>query len=279
MIEKSFSYEYINDYLYSIIRADKARDEKVFIYCSGVSISRFVPLTAGKHGQASNPAFRGLQLTNHDVTSMVLGNKGIVKIIKGDYCSDFVPALDMCYAESLLLENISESFAQEVVGFSVMTLLKKIMKVCLPNIDLPGELPLPKELQTFIDLLSKQYGNVRSNANMKEVGILKKHYLRYDLDGQYRITCSSCLNDNVVSSDSTGHRCTNCGHNIVIERYFAVTTPIRGNRVSSAMVKDNNGPRVVCGRCGLIIYVKCEGEESVYCIDCGIQIDYSNYVT
>ncbi len=272
-------FEYINDFLYSVIKPDETRGDSTFLFCSGVNISRFIPLTSGKHGQASNPAFRGLQLTNHEVTALARNNGADVKILKAGDCSGLSPTSQAWSTESLLLQNISESFAGQLVIFSVTTLLKKIMSVCLPDIEPPKEFLPPKELQSFIESLCEQHGSHRETRNKSEVGILKKNYIKYCLDGRYRILCSNCSANNEITPDSTHGTCANCSNEIIIHRYPLAITPIRGNSVTSAVVKDNEGMRVVCGSCGLTIYVKCEGEESVTCIECGIEIEYNSYVT
>ncbi len=65
MIDKS--YEYKNDFLYFVIRPEESRGETILIYCSGVNVSLFYPVTKGRHGRGSHPAMRGLQLVNHGV--------------------------------------------------------------------------------------------------------------------------------------------------------------------------------------------------------------------
>ncbi|MCG6551506.1 MAG: hypothetical protein L7F77_04200 [Candidatus Magnetominusculus sp. LBB02] len=101
--------------------------------------------------------------------------------------------------------------------------------------------------------------------------------LRYGLDDNYHTRCSNCFTDNIISFEADDHHCGHCGHPLEIRRYPISIIPIRGNSVTSAVIRDNGGLRVVCGSCGLIIYVRCEGEQFISCIDCGIQIVYSSY--
>jgi hypothetical protein len=56
------TYDYINGFMYFVIRPDKSRGDGTFIYCSGVNLFRFLLITKGRHGLGSNPAMRGLQL-------------------------------------------------------------------------------------------------------------------------------------------------------------------------------------------------------------------------
>ncbi|MBF0344312.1 MAG: hypothetical protein HQL06_08785 [Nitrospirae bacterium] len=106
---------------------------------------------------------------------------------------------------------------------------------------------------------------------------IDKYCLRYGLDDNYHTLCQNCLTDNVIPSDAKEHNCKQCGQSMDIRRYPTSVVAIRGDHVTSAVTKDQVGLRVVCGSCGLIIYVKCEGEDGINCIDCWIRIDYSSY--
>ncbi|MBF0606782.1 MAG: hypothetical protein SFH39_13565 [Candidatus Magnetobacterium sp. LHC-1] len=106
---------------------------------------------------------------------------------------------------------------------------------------------------------------------------IDKYCLRYGLDDNYHTLCSNCLTNNSISIESHHNQCTHCGQTLDIRRYPISVIAIRGNNVTSAVIRDQDGLRVVCGNCGLIIYVKCEGEDFTQCIDCGMQIDYSSY--
>lgn len=106
---------------------------------------------------------------------------------------------------------------------------------------------------------------------------IDKYCLRYGLDNNYHTLCSKCMTDNVISFDVQDNKCGSCGALLEIRRYPASVIPIRGHQISSNVIRDAGGKRVVCGSCGLVIYVKCEGEEFIQCIDCGIQIDYSSF--
>ncbi len=112
-----------------------------------------------------------------------------------------------------------------------------------------------------------------------EAMIIDENCIRYGLDGEYHVICNYCGTDNMVSSGAHTHNCTSCNQEFAIYRYPIGIIAIRGNEVSSAVTRDVMGYRVVCGQCGLIMYVKCEGEDSVTCVDCGIKIDYSSYPT
>src|SRR5208337_5090388 len=77
------SHSYINDFLFFVIKPDQSRSDGSYIYCSGADLFRFLPITKGRHGQASNPAMRGLQLANMGVRDLALSNGVTIKPAKG----------------------------------------------------------------------------------------------------------------------------------------------------------------------------------------------------
>ncbi len=150
--------EYINEFLYFVIRPDEKRGEGVLIYCSGVNIFRFLPLTRGRHGQDANPAFRGLQILNHGLRTLVLSKGATPKTIRGTDCAGIAPTQDHWYTELLLIENAPESLPDEIINYCPMNFLKKIFNACMFEVKLPEKMPEPFELQTFIESLCVKYG-------------------------------------------------------------------------------------------------------------------------
>jgi hypothetical protein len=150
------SYEYINDFLYFVIRADEGKDRGALICCSGVNIVRFSPITKGRHGIGSNPALRGLQLVNLGVRAMALEKGATPRALRGKDCEGIAPTSDTWYTELLLIENASGSFPDEMIDYCVMNLLRKIFKACMLEVQLPGKLPAPGELQLFIEDLVRE---------------------------------------------------------------------------------------------------------------------------
>jgi hypothetical protein len=77
-----------------------------------------------------------------------------------EYKNDFssiiirpVPGGRRWYHENLLIENASETFLQELMRFSVMGLVRKVLLVCIPDLKLPHEFPDPGALQKYIESL------------------------------------------------------------------------------------------------------------------------------
>ncbi len=145
------SYEYKNDFLYFVIRPGKDRSRDQLIYCSGVNISLFSAITSGRHGIASNPAMRGLQLVNLDVRDLILSRGATPKTLRGNDCSSITPARDTWYTELLSIQNAPVSLPDEIIDFGVISLLKKIYTASRRELHLPADMPGPQDLQSFLE--------------------------------------------------------------------------------------------------------------------------------
>ncbi len=152
------SYEYVNDFLYFVISPDRRKDTDVLIFCSGVNVSRFSPVTKGRHGIGSNPAVRGLQLVNLSVRDLALSRGATPRAIRGNDCAGIAPTKDTWYTELLLIEKAPASFPDEIINYCVMNLLAKIFKAVMLELRLPDKLPTPDDLQEFIEIECRKYG-------------------------------------------------------------------------------------------------------------------------
>lgn len=154
------SYEYINDFLYFVIKPDgKGRGNNAFFYCSGVNISRFLPITKGRHRLGQNPAEKGLQSVNLGVRSLALSHRATPRTIRGNDCAGIAPAKnDLWYSDLLLIENAPESLPDEIINYAVVNLLKKIFLACMMEEKMPDNLLNPDELQTFLEAMCSKYG-------------------------------------------------------------------------------------------------------------------------
>ncbi len=146
--------------MYFVIRPDKSRGKDALIYCSGVDLFRFLPITKGRHRPMSNPAMRGLRLINRDLRALALSNGATPKSIQGNDCAGIVPPKDGWYRDMLLIENAPDSLPDEIINYCVVNLLKKIFRaICLVEVALPDKLLEPDELQVLIENLCDQYGS------------------------------------------------------------------------------------------------------------------------
>jgi len=151
-------YEYITDFLYFIISPYAGGDSNTLLYCSGVDLYRFLPITKGRQRPMSNPAMRGLQLVNLDVRALALSHGATPKSLRGgNECRGIAPVRDGLYKERLLIENAPASLPHDIISHAVPALLKKIANSCLLDFNLPDTLPEPDALQEFIEALCTKY--------------------------------------------------------------------------------------------------------------------------
>jgi hypothetical protein len=153
------SYEYINDFLYFVLRPDKSRGNDAMYYCSGVDLSRFLPITKGRHRASANPAMRGLQLVNHGVRALALSKGATPRAVQVGDCAGIVPLKNGWYRYPLLIENVPESLPDEIINYCVINLMRKIFNALLLEEEPPDRLPDPDELQVYIEGLCAKYGS------------------------------------------------------------------------------------------------------------------------
>jgi hypothetical protein len=153
------SYEYINDFLFFILKPDAIRGRNSFLYCSGINIDRFLPITKGRHRPMSNPAIRGLQLVNLGVRALALEHGATPITLRGNECAGSIPLKDSWSAEHLLISNVPASLPDKIISYCVINLLKKIDKAIMLGATLPDKLLQPDELQLFIEAMCIKYGS------------------------------------------------------------------------------------------------------------------------
>lgn len=153
------TYEYITDCMYFVIRPYEIGGPRTYLLCSGVNVSRFLPITRKRHGLASNPSLRGLELVNLDVRTLALSRGAVPKAYRGNDCAGITPTQEIWYSEGLLLEDASPSFVEEITPFCVISLLRKITRGSgLTEVEMPAALPTPEELSSFVDSLVSRHG-------------------------------------------------------------------------------------------------------------------------
>jgi hypothetical protein len=94
---------------------------------------------------------RGLQITRLGINALAISRGATPKTRRGKECSGVAPAGETWYAELLLMENASESFAEEIISYGVKRLVESIFKACRLEVQIPDQLPGPEELQLFIE--------------------------------------------------------------------------------------------------------------------------------
>jgi hypothetical protein len=149
--------QYINDYLYFVIRPETRERKDVLVYCSGVNLRRLLPITGGRHGLASSPALRGLQIVNRGLRALALSKHIQPKTVKEKLCPDITFEGDLWFSESLLFENAPESFPDEMIAFCVNDFLRSLNKSCCLGEILPEKLLKADELQELFEDWSRKY--------------------------------------------------------------------------------------------------------------------------
>jgi hypothetical protein len=166
---KTISIEYINDFLYFIIRPETRDEKNALVYCSGVNLRRLLPVTGGRHGLASNPALRGLQIVNRGLRALALSKQIQPRTVKEKLCPDIAFEGDLWFSESLMFENAPASFPDEMLEFCVNNLLRSLNKSCRLGEELPEELLSPDELKELLKGWCEKYdGPMRRPRTSKE---------------------------------------------------------------------------------------------------------------
>ncbi|MBF0327996.1 MAG: hypothetical protein HQL10_02450 [Nitrospirae bacterium] len=151
-------FEYKTSFMYFVFKPIGTA-EKSLIYCSGVNLERFLPITKRRHRLGQNPAAKGLQSVNLGVRSLALERGATLKPFKGKDCASAKPiADDLWYSDTLLIENAVSSLPMELTTYAAINLLKLIFKACMLEEQLPDSLYPPDELESFISGLCVKYG-------------------------------------------------------------------------------------------------------------------------
>jgi hypothetical protein len=145
---------YINDFLYFTFK----RHDDALLYCSGVNVDQFYPITKGRHRPMANPAIRGLQLVNLGVRALAIKSGARPVTIKGNLCQGMVSKNTDWYRENLIIENAPDSFPADATAYAMVELMRKIDRSIMLGEDMPDRLLPPDELQSFLLSLSEKYG-------------------------------------------------------------------------------------------------------------------------
>ncbi|MBF0319308.1 MAG: hypothetical protein HQL01_05845 [Nitrospirae bacterium] len=145
--------EYINDYMYFIV---KPGEKGIFHYSSGVNITRFTPLTAGKHRLGQNIVMKGLQSSNLELRSFILALGAAPRTVRGTGFYEVPRSEDLWNSEFLLIEDVPEGFSpEEVIRFSVQNFLRIVLPQCVASVNIPEPLLSSAELQAYLNSLCK----------------------------------------------------------------------------------------------------------------------------
>lgn len=159
-------HKYINDFLYFVFNPEYGGKRDTLLYCSGINIDRFLPITKGRHRPMSNPAIRGLQLVNLGVRSLALSNGATPVAVRGtNDCLGIGAPGSAWSTERLLIKNAPGSLPGRIINYCVIELLKKIDRAIILGADMPDKLLGPEELQVFLEGLCLKYGENLQREN------------------------------------------------------------------------------------------------------------------
>lgn len=123
-----------------------------WLYCSGVSSSRFLPITRGRHGLASNPAMRGLQLTDLHLRKECNDHGARTSSVKGNPCDVHVPKGGDWYRQLLFIDDASAEVVEKLVSQCPVTLVGSIFQACMvSDYSVPAVTPPAEEFERFLE--------------------------------------------------------------------------------------------------------------------------------
>jgi hypothetical protein len=155
-VKRITGHEYINDFLYFVIRPENRGGKDVLICCSGINLDRFSPITRGRYGIGGNPVKSGLQVVNYDICSLATSKGATPRVITGNDCAGIAPTKDLWYAEILQIENYSNLLPDEIISYGVRSLAQKIVHCSRLDYQLPDKLLAPEDLQVYLDTICKE---------------------------------------------------------------------------------------------------------------------------
>jgi hypothetical protein len=163
------SFEYKNAFLYVVIREEPGPGRDRFLYCCGINLSRFCRLSWRKGGICSNPSVRGIQLLRTHVSRFAAKQGMIVTRAQNADSAPITPHGEGWYHERpLRLERAKPGKIRELLEFSVMDLVRTVLKVCVPDVRVPAAFPDAVAMQKFLESLSVAEERERVEACERE---------------------------------------------------------------------------------------------------------------
>jgi len=163
------SFEYKNAFLYVVIREEPGPGRDRFLYCCGINLSRFCRLSWKKGGICSNPSVRGIQLLRTHVSRFAAKQGMIVTKAKNSDGAPITPHGEGWWHENpLRLEKATPKKIRELLEFSVMDLVRTVLKVCVPDVRVPTAFSDAVAMQKFLESISVAEERERVEACERE---------------------------------------------------------------------------------------------------------------
>ncbi|HMK56136.1 MAG TPA: hypothetical protein VK448_05825 [Dissulfurispiraceae bacterium] len=150
-------FSYVNKFMYFIVRPDDT-EPGAFLYCSGVSMPQFLPITRGRHGLASNPAMRGLQLADLNLRKELIDLGARTSEVKGNPCGPFAPGQGDWYRQLLRVTGADIEAIKKLAAKCPLRLVGSIFQACMiTDIVLPAVSPSAEEFESLLTEVCKTY--------------------------------------------------------------------------------------------------------------------------
>lgn len=150
-------YVYSNKFMYFIFQRDESAPA-TWLYCSGVSMPQFLPITRGRHGLASNPAMRGLQIIDLYLRKELHDRGAHTANVKGNPCGPHVPQGGDWYRQLLSISDADEQVLKELVAQRPLKLVSSIFQACMvTDFVLPAAAPSADEFESFLAAVCEKY--------------------------------------------------------------------------------------------------------------------------
>jgi len=167
-------YVYSNKFMYFIFRRDES-NTATWLYCSGVSMPQFLPITRGRHGLASNPAMRGLQIIDLYLRKELHNRGAHTASVKGNPCGPHVPQGGDWYRQLLFINDADEQVVKELVGQCPLKLVGSIFQACMvTDFVLPAVVPSPEEFESLLAAVCEKYNKQSGWATTASVKGFRK---------------------------------------------------------------------------------------------------------
>lgn len=152
---QSRSLEYKNAFLYIVIQEEPGAGPGRCIFSSGINTRWFCRLAWKKAGICSNPAVRGIQLLRTHVSRFAAGRGMTADNAEGVDVLSLAPSGDGWWNEDpLRIEGATPDGLRELLEFSVMDLVRTVLVVCVPGVQVPTAFLDEAAMQKFLESLS-----------------------------------------------------------------------------------------------------------------------------
>jgi hypothetical protein len=149
------SIEYKNAFLYIAIREEPGAGPGSYLFYCGINTRWFCRLAWKKAGICSNPAVRGIQLLRTHVSRFAAEHGMIAEKAEGADLFAAAPRGDGWWNEDpLRIEGAAPERIRELLEFSVMDLVKTVLVVCVPDVQVPADFLDEAAMQKFLESLS-----------------------------------------------------------------------------------------------------------------------------